>query len=1501
MRKSESIAVLMLLISFLVSSLVINAGAEETKSDAASTIRMMNTEGTVEVVDSAGKELKVSNNMRLFTGNQISTAAKSYVYFNLDDTKAVKLDAVSEAEIRESGKKQEVLLVRGGLLLDVDKPLEATATLNVKTSNMIMGIRGTDVSAEIKSPKEVQITVYKGKVSVVVTNTQTNTTKEFTLEGGQSGIVKVKSQEEASDNDDSVTYESQGITEADIKAYVLAELKRTGKDKEIGEILGMDLESITDDQIAARLATEEEEKEAALLEQQKKEEEQSQQEVRDDHWGEGGETEGGGTTPGTGEQTVNPEGAPATTPTATTPENGQENDEGDTTNEQTSGGNDSSTQNQDNNNDNTNGDGNQNENQNKNDQVTKYKITLNDTTNGKIDSDYKTAEKGDKITITATPNKGYKLGSVTAKTSDDTVSVTTKDNIATFKMPAADVKVSATFKKKSYSITIASVENGSVKAHTSSATMGEKITVTTTPESGYVTDKVTVKDEDGKDVTVKESENGYSFTMPAGNVTVTATFKKISYSVTASSSENGSIETTSTATKGDTVTITTIPDSGYETDKVTVKDVDGNSVSVSGSENSYSFTMPVGNVTVSATFKKKNYSITVSSASGGSASASANTATKGETVTVTTTAESGYEIDKVTVKNEDGSAVSVSGSEDSYSFTMPAGNVTITATFKKISYSVTVASSENGSAESDKTSATKGDTVSITVAPESGYETDKVTVKDVDGNSVSVSGSENSYSFTMPAGNVTVTATFKKANYSVTVSSASNGSAESDKTTANKGDTVSITTTPTSGYETDKVTVKDADGNAVAVSGSEDSYSFTMPASNVTVSAAFKKRSYSITISSADGGSASASADDATKGETVTITTTPDSGYETDKVTVKDADGGTVSVSGSGTSYSFTMPADNVTVTPTFKKINYSVTVSSASNGSAASNKTTANKGDTVSITTTPASGYETDVVTVKDASGSSVTVSGSGDNYGFTMPASNVTVSATFKLKSYTISISSATGGSVVSNKETASKGDTVILTVTANNEYEIGTVSVKDADGGNVSITEEPLTMNADSSGTGSGVDDEQGDTDKKKYSFTMPAKNVTVSATFTQKTYSISVATAVNGSVSTNASSAAKGDTVTITTAPASNYELDVISVTDEDGGSVSVSGSGNSYSFTMPGKRVYVSAAFKAVPIQHNISIFVQNEDGETLSDYGSVSAPSSAEEGTTVSVSFDINANYSFLEATVYSGSEELMVAESESFEFEMGEEDVSIIAKLCPISFYTATLDTTYTSAIAFKSGTGTEQQFAENSDVEFTAPCRIVVPDSDGSSYGFLTDVSVIWKNITTGGGEPIVGSASLTYPSDAEGNVEGDFTMPYDDVEVQPNYQPGFFMYPTTYTPTYNGAQMGVISISRKEPSPSDAPMDKYPNYAVQGETMKLSVELNEQFCEQYDVNTMEYSIDPSDVSIIYTPNNAGSSATIGATYDEDDGIVFDLPSGNISKIRLRLYNGDELESDD
>ena len=110
-------------------------------------------------------------------------------------------------------------------------------------------------------------------------------------------------------------------------------------------------------------------------------------------------------------------------------------------------------------------------------------------------------------------------------------------------------------------------------------------------------------------------------------------------------------------------------------------------------------------------------------------------------------------------------------------FNMPAGDITIFATFKAPTYNVTVNSTQNGTVVADKAAAAAGEKVTLTVTPAADYKLDTLTVKQ--GNTeIEVVNNE----FTMPAGAVTVSATFKKVIKGYTFATSADVSSENGGT-----------------------------------------------------------------------------------------------------------------------------------------------------------------------------------------------------------------------------------------------------------------------------------------------------------------------------------------------------------------------------------------------------------------------------------------------------------------------------------------------------------------------------------------------------------------------------------------------------------------------------------------------------------------------------------------------------------------------------------------------
>ena len=129
------------------------------------------------------------------------------------------------------------------------------------------------------------------------------------------------------------------------------------------------------------------------------------------------------------------------------------------------------------------------------------------------------------------------------------------------------------------------------------------------------------------------------------------------------------------------------------------------------------------------------------------------------------------------------------------------------------------------------------------------------------------------------------------------------------------------------------------------------------------------------------------------QGEIVTIGTQPVNGYSFSSWNVTDANGQLVSV----TDNQFVMPDSDVTVTADFIE-GYTISLAEVMYGSISANKTYSAQGASVSLTATPANGYQLSAWKVYWTDNVSTTVTVNGNS--FTMPAGNVTVSAVFTLQ---------------------------------------------------------------------------------------------------------------------------------------------------------------------------------------------------------------------------------------------------------------------------------------------------------------------------------------------------------------------------------------------------------------------------------------------------------------------------------------------------------------------
>lgn len=210
-----------------------------------------------------------------------------------------------------------------------------------------------------------------------------------------------------------------------------------------------------------------------------------------------------------------------------------------------------------------------------------------------------------------------------------------------------------------------------------------------------------------------------------------------------------------------------------------------------------------------------------------------------------------------------------------------------------------------------------------------------------------------------------------------------------------------------------------------------------------------------ITVTQTAGGTVSVSAASAFVGDTVSITATPSAGFALSDVTVTDAGGNPVPVTNNA---QFVMPETGVTVTGSFVAVDYNVTVMQSPGGSVSAIPAGGNAGQTITLIATPDAGYQLITFTVLTENGTPVQVT---DNT-FILPAANVSVTPSFSLETFNITISATQNGSITASPMAAQPGETVTLTSRPEVGYMLEAYNITWS-GGSVTVRNNTFTMPA------------------------------------------------------------------------------------------------------------------------------------------------------------------------------------------------------------------------------------------------------------------------------------------------------------------------------------------------------------------------------------------------------------------------------------------------------
>ena len=534
-----------------------------------------------------------------------------------------------------------------------------------------------------------------------------------------------------------------------------------------------------------------------------------------------------------------------------------------------------------------------------------------------------------------------------------------------FFMPGNDVRVTNHYEPIYYTLTVDGKEERRA--------FGKEVTFTAPEKEGHT---FTGWEVDGVPEGTDTSKATITFTMPANNVTLTPQYKKNTYTLTVDGKDEPRVF-------DEDVTVIAQPVEGKT---FTGWKVTGLPTDVDTSKATITFKMPANKVTLKAEYTEKapeTYELKVTDAKvtlkDGSAVADLNAVPVGTELVVTAPEKAGYTFDGW---EKDGLPADANIDGATITFKMPANKVTLNAKYianAPETYELKVTDAQvtlkDGGAVADLTAVPAGTELVATAPEKEGYTFTGWTATGLPANA-NIDGA--TVTFKMPANKVTLNAKYI-ANAELKVTDAKvtlkDGSAVADLTAVPVGTELVVTAPEKVGYTFDgwEKNGLPADAN---IDGAN--ITFKMPANNVTLKAKYTENApekYTVTM----GEEVTEYAVDAD----VSITAPEKDGYT---FTGWDAVGVPEGTDTTSETISFTMPKNNVTLTPQYEKNTYTLTVDGKDEQRAFDEQVavTAPKKDGYTFTGWEVTGLPADVDTTK------VTIS-------FTMPANNVTLKAQY------------------------------------------------------------------------------------------------------------------------------------------------------------------------------------------------------------------------------------------------------------------------------------------------------------------------------------------------------------------------------------------------------------------------------------------------------------------------------------------------------------------------
>ena len=509
-----------------------------------------------------------------------------------------------------------------------------------------------------------------------------------------------------------------------------------------------------------------------------------------------------------------------------------------------------------------------------------FNITTATPTGGSIavsmdDAVVSKAKQGSVVTIKATADEGYRFTGWVL--SGDTTPFIASAPQTTFRMPAEDIEVSATFEElpKSFAVNFTASSTGGAVIVTIAnepiasgdvVLVGTDVTITARPAANYYFSGwsgVTLNDNTARTATFK---------MPASAVTISAAFTEtpvtafaLNYTATYPGGTvsvkvgNSNLSNGGTVDVNADVTITASPANGYrftEWGGVTLTDKTAATAT---------FKMPASNVTLSAIFTAiPTYNLTAPASVTGNGRVEVRvddypiTGTRavyaGQTIRVISIPDGNWTLKGLTITG----ISTYDPTSRNIEFAMPANAVTISNVVFEVAaqyYPVNVKAPTGGRIDvsvggsvlttAQLAQVQVGSSVTFTAVPADAEYTFK-TWNNISGITIA-NLTASTHTFTMPANAVSIGAEFLQKTYTLALTAPTNGSVVlkvggSTVTSGSafpKGTVVTMEATPASGHDFKEWTVSSSPAVTISPNATTSPATFTMQASNATITATF--------------------------------------------------------------------------------------------------------------------------------------------------------------------------------------------------------------------------------------------------------------------------------------------------------------------------------------------------------------------------------------------------------------------------------------------------------------------------------------------------------------------------------------------------------------------------------------------------------------------------------------------------------------------------------------